>query len=270
MTGAPSGWREELKARLAAAWVGKMLATTLGISAFFIAYFWVLRNPQDALVTVPLTPLDLLIPVDPRALPLYFSLWVYVSIAPALLRNGSELVRFGLGTLVLSAIGLVIFLVWPTTTPDFGIDWSHYPSMAFLKTVDVSANACPSLHVAFAVFTGIWLDRLLREIGLGMTVRTVNLLWCLGILYSTLAVRQHVLLDVLAGAALGALVALVHLETCRAPAGGANASRFGARARRTVDARFLARARSLSATDPGVSAAAPSPKGRAAGPARRG
>jgi membrane-associated phospholipid phosphatase len=39
--------------------------------------------------------------------------------------------------------------------------------------------------------------------------------WCLGILYSTLAVRQHVLWDVIAGAALGAAVALGYLLACR-------------------------------------------------------
>jgi membrane-associated phospholipid phosphatase len=187
-----------------------MLATVLGIGAFFIAYFWVLRNPQDSVAVMPLTAIDRAVPIEPWALPLYLSLWFYVSIAPALLRNGRELARYGLATFVISVIGLGIFLFWPTTTPDFGIDWARYPSMAFLKRVDVSANACPSLHVAFAVFTGLWLDRLLREIGLGHGVRAGNVVWCLGILYSTLAVRQHVLLDVVAGAALGAAVALAH------------------------------------------------------------
>lgn len=186
-----------------------MLATTLGISAFFVAYFWVLHYPQSAVTTMPLTALDRLIPVDPRALPLYLSLWFYVSIAPALLRNSRELAYYGLGTFVLSAVGLMVFLIWPTMTPDFGIEWSQYPSMAFLKRVDVSANACPSLHVAFAVFTAVWLDRLLKQIRLGTGIRAVSLLWCLGILYSTLAVRQHVLWDVIAGAVLGVVVALV-------------------------------------------------------------
>ncbi len=205
----PFDWRSELRTRLAAAWIVKMLATTLGISAFFVAYFWVLHYPQNAVTTMPLTALDRLIPVDPRAMPLYLSLWFYVSIAPALLRNGRELAYYGLGTFVLSAVGLMVFLIWPTTTPDFGIEWSQYPSMAFLKRVDVSANACPSLHVAFAVFTAVWLDRLLKQIRLGAGIRAVSLLWCLGILYSTLAVRQHVLWDVIAGAVLGVVVALV-------------------------------------------------------------
>jgi membrane-associated phospholipid phosphatase len=203
-------WQAELKRRLAAAWLAKMLATTLGIGAFFVAYFWVLNYPQDAVTIMPLTGLDRLVPLDGRAMPLYLSLWAYVSIGPALLRDGRELARYGAATFILSAIGLAVFLLWPSSTPDFGIDWAQYPTMSFLKSVDVSANACPSLHVAFAAFSGIWIDRLLRDIGLGRLVRILNLLWCVGIVYSTLAVRQHVVLDVVAGAALGAAVALAH------------------------------------------------------------
>ena len=253
-------WRRALSDRLASAWVAKMLATVLGIGAFFLAYFWVLRNPQDSVVVMPLTAIDRMIPVEPRAMPLYLSLWFYVSIAPALLRDARDLARYGLATFVVSVVGLGIFLFWPTTTPDFGIDWARYPSMEFLKRVDVSANACPSLHVAFAVFTGLWLDRLLREIGLGRVARAVNLLWCLGILYSTLAVRQHVLLDVLAGAALGAAVALAH--------------RFldGRRARRGDRLPVPSRAAGFTrqAAVPATSAAAPSRTARAAGPPRTG
>ena len=87
-----------------------------------------------------------------------------------------------------------------------------HPAFGFLKSVDASGNACPSLHVAFAVFTAIWLNRLLRQMGAGKVVRAFNWLWCLGILYSTVAIRQHVVLDVLAGAGLGAVVAAVHLR----------------------------------------------------------
>jgi membrane-associated phospholipid phosphatase len=84
--------------------------------------------------------------------------------------------------------------------------------MSFLRTMDVAANACPSLHAAFAVFTAIWFERLLRELGVGRFVRALNWLWCLGILYSTLAIRQHVVLDTLAGAILGAIIAALHIR----------------------------------------------------------
>jgi len=48
---------------------------------------------------------------------------------------------------------------------------------------------------------------LLRELGAPQVVRAGNWLWCMGIVYSTLATRQHVAVDAVAGALLGAIVA---------------------------------------------------------------
>jgi hypothetical protein len=205
-------WRRQLGHRLRILWVPKMLGTTLGIAAFFVAYFWILRHPFFPVTIMPFTAVDRLIVFRPEALPLYASLWVYVSLAPALLKNGCEVRSYGLATLVLSVVGLGIFLVWPTAAPKFEIDWSQHPSMSFLRTMDVAANACPSLHAAFAVFTAIWLEHLLRELRVGPLGRTLNWLWCLGILYSTLALRQHVAVDALAGAVLGAIIAVLHIR----------------------------------------------------------
>ena len=200
-------WRLELLRRIRTRPLAKGLATTLGISAFFIAYFWVLHHPFRVPAFMPVTALDRLIAFEPGALPLYFSLWVYVGLAPALLDSGRALAAYGLATLAISMIGLGIFMAWPTAVPPASIDWSLHPSIEFLKGVDLAANACPSLHVAFAVLTGIWLHRLLRDMHSATWLLALNWAWCAGILYSTLATRQHVVLDVLAGTALGAGVA---------------------------------------------------------------
>jgi membrane-associated phospholipid phosphatase len=202
-------WQRQLGRRVRILWVPKMLGTTLGIAAFFVAYFWILRHPFFPITIMPFTALDRLIVFRPEVLPLYASLWVYVGLGPALLKNGRECRMYGFAALWLAVVGLGIFLLWPTATPKFEIDWSQHPSMSFLRTMDVAANACPSLHVAFAVFTAIWLDHVLRELRVGRLGRTLNWLWCLGILYSTLALRQHVVVDALAGAALGAVIAVL-------------------------------------------------------------
>jgi membrane-associated phospholipid phosphatase len=75
--------------------------------------------------------------------------------------------------------------------------------------------------VAFTVFTAVWFRRLLRQMDAGRLVRAINWLWCLGILYSTLAIRQHVAIDVLAGTVLGLGVAVLHLWWLRAFPGAA-------------------------------------------------
>jgi len=189
-----------------------MIGTSLGMTVFFVAYLWVLKHPLFSVTTMPLTVIDRLVGFWPGALPLYLSLWFYVSLAPALLIDRRELVSYGLASVALSVIGLGIFLLWPTMVPPSDVNWSLHPSFASLKAVDASGNACPSLHVAFAVFTAVWYQRILRQMGVGRMVRVLNWLWCLGILYSTVATRQHVSLDVLAGTVLGAVVAAAHLR----------------------------------------------------------
>ena len=65
------------------------------------------------------------------------------------------------------------------------------------------------------MFSGVWFEQLLLEVRAGRLARALNWLWCLGILYSTLAVRQHVALDALGGAALGGTAAALHLRVFR-------------------------------------------------------
>ncbi len=211
--------------RLRTRTLAKMLATMLGIGAFFIAYFWVLRHPFSPPVLMPVMALDRLVGFEPAFLPLYFSLWFYVSIAPALLASGRELAGYGAATGAISVIGFGVFMRWPTAAPPFAPTGPVPDGMQFLKDVDLAANACPSLHVAFAVFTALWLARILREMRTGALLHGLNVLWCAGILYSTLATRQHVLLDVLAGALLGAAVAWVHMRWQQAPRVSPAASR---------------------------------------------
>jgi membrane-associated phospholipid phosphatase len=176
----------------------------------------VLHHPFTTPTLMPLTALDRWVAFEPAALPLYFSLWVYVALAPALLDSGRGLAAYGLATLAISVVGFGIFMAWPTAVPPAAIDWSAHPSIAFLKDLDLAANACPSMHVAFAVLTGIWLDRLLREMHSRGWLLGLNWAWCAGILYSTVATRQHVVLDVLAGGVLGGLVAAVLSRSARA------------------------------------------------------
>jgi len=208
-TGSDLRW----SARVVAFWRLKTAGMTLGMTVFFIGYFWILHHPHSPPTIMPLTAFDRWIGFRAGALPFYLSLWVYVSLGPALLSNGRELLAYTWGASLLAVLGLAIFFLWPTAMPRPGLDWIAYPGFGFLKSVDATGNACPSLHVAFAVFTAGWLERMLRVIRAGGAIRAVNFLWCAAILHSTMATRQHVFLDVLAGGVLGAVVATVNLRS---------------------------------------------------------
>jgi membrane-associated phospholipid phosphatase len=209
---ANGSWLRQVWPRVRTLWVVKVTGTIMSMPLFFVVYFWLLKHPLFPVIIIPRTAVDRLIGFCPETLPLYVSLWVYVALPPMFLKNRRELGSYGLAVVGLSVIAFCFFLFWPTSVPRSEIDWSQHPSVSFLKTVDATGNACPSLHVAFAVFTAIWLEHLLCEMGAGRLVRALNWLWCLGILYSTIAIRQHVALDVLAGTALGTIVAILHLR----------------------------------------------------------
>ncbi|HTJ77799.1 MAG TPA: polysaccharide deacetylase family protein [Rariglobus sp.] len=177
------------------------------MSLFFVCYFAVLNHPFFPVTTMPLTAVDGWIGFQPAALFFYVTLWIYVPLLPALITERRELIRYAIAAAALSVIGLAIFIFWPTTIPRPDIDWSLHPSVSFLKTIDASGNACPSLHVAFAVFTSLGLERLLRQLHAGAMMRTVNFFWGAVIVYSTLAIKQHVSIDALAGLLLGTAVA---------------------------------------------------------------
>ena len=190
----------------------KAIGTPLFIALFFGAYFYVLKHPAYPTTLMPLIALDRLIPFQPLTFYIYVSLWVYVSLPPALLVLRRELYGYGTAMAVMCLTGLAIFYFWPTAVPPADIDWARYPDMAFLKNLDAAGNACPSLHVATAVFSGMWLHRILRRFGAPQWMLLLNGGWCAGIVYSTLAVRQHVAVDVLTGLLLGALVAGLSLR----------------------------------------------------------
>lgn len=199
-------WYAELGRRFATLWVVKMIGTTVGIAGFFVLYFWVMHNPPAEPTVMPLTALDRWVGLSNDAMVLYGSLWFYISLAPAFAKDKAELRACARDAAVMAGMGLAVFWLFPTTVPAFAVDWAQYPSLMFLKNADAGGNAFPSLHVAFAVFAAMLLERQLREVRAPAWLRVFNVLWALGIVYSTLATRQHVLLDVIGGTLLAAVV----------------------------------------------------------------
>lgn len=200
------GWRMTLSIVMTHFWF-KCFGTTGFTLSFFCAYIYLLKNPAASVATMPVTLLDRLVGFEPRALPIYLSLWVYLSLPPMLMLTRREISEYGawIGSMCLVALG--IFYFWPSAVPPANIDWAQYPGVAFLKGVDAAGNACPSLHAATAMFSAHWLHWRLRSAGLGRGAQLASAFWCLAIAYSALATKQHVWVDVVAGAALGAVFA---------------------------------------------------------------
>jgi membrane-associated phospholipid phosphatase len=197
-------WRTELGARVRWHFLLKTFGTTMFVCLFLLAYFQVQLNPSYPPTVMPLTDLDLLISFQPYALIAYVSLFVYVGVGPGLQKTWTDILAYCLTIGSLCAVGLAIFYFLPTQLPAVGVDESSFFAFALLHQIDAASNACPSMHVAIAIFTAMRVHAVLAEAGAPLWLRLLNGLWCALIAYSTLAIKQHVVLDVAGGLVLGA------------------------------------------------------------------
>lgn len=220
-------WYRQFLLRLLPLFWLKAIGTTVFMTLFFTAYLHLLKSPAHAVTVMPLTAVDRWLAFNPSALPAYLSLWLYTSLPPALMIDWRDLVRYGGSIGGVCLLGLALFYWFPTAVPPAMVDWSMYPGFDFLKKIDTAGNACPSLHVAAAAFSGVWLHRQLGEMGAGRWVLLVNATWGAAILYSTLATKQHVFLDLVAGLALGLIGVWLSLRWIAPPARPAVASLSG-------------------------------------------
>jgi PAP2 superfamily len=205
------GWSERIRQRLIRYWALKAFGTSIFMALFFVGYFSILEHPRGEPTVMPQVWLDQWVGFTPAAFVVYVSLWVYVSLPPALMGNFRALVQFGLWVGAMCVFCLTLFWVFPTQMPESGIDWSDYPGLALIKGIDAAGNAFPSLHVASAVFTACWLGRILSQLHAPRSLTWLSSAYCLAIVWSTMATRQHVALDALSGTAVGLLFAACSL-----------------------------------------------------------
>jgi hypothetical protein len=190
-------------------WWLKAVGTTFFLCAFFYLYFRIQSTPHFAVVDVPLTWLDRAIPMQAWAWVPYLSLWIYTSLPPAFQPDLRSLVYYGVCIFSVCATGLLCFYLWPTSVS--GLFKPAGEVLSWLKGIDLAGNACPSLHVASAVFSWAWLRHQLLQLGAGRNWHLLSLLWGATIVFSTLLTKQHAGWDVLSGALLGAIGAGISL-----------------------------------------------------------
>lgn len=217
---APGGALRRVRVCLRTLFWLKALGTTAFMGLFFAGYFHLLRHPSQPPIEMPLTAIDRWIPFQPWALWPYVSLWFYVALPPGLLTTLRSLLAYGAWVGALCLAGLACFYLWPTAVPQRDLPAAGVATFELLRGVDAAGNACPSLHVAAATFSAYWLHRLVHALALPPWLRALNLVWYALIVWSTLATRQHVWWDVLAGLALALLFTPASRRWIALPGGG--------------------------------------------------
>ena len=192
----------QVVSRLRLQWRLKIVLSVLLPAIFAACYLQIQRHPLFPVTAMPLTGFDRWLPFLPGTVYLYESLWLITAIGPSLMASREELYAYCRGVLAVGATSFTFFLLCPTSSPR-PLDLSGAnTAYRVLTGIDNELNAFPSLHVALAVFSAACAYAVLPGNWRRWTGRLIWV-WALGITVSTLLTKQHVVADVVAGAALG-------------------------------------------------------------------
>ncbi len=168
---------------------------------YYLPQRWHVGTPA----LLPMTFVDRAVPFWPLSGLVYFAVFPFLAGTFASLRDFDQASRFLHVNLLAQIIGVLVFVLWPTTYPR-----ALYPLpadagplaaalVAFCRTADLPVNCLPSLHVSTVVLCLATL-RYCTPGGKG----ALPLLAGFAMIASTLTFKQHYLVDVIAGAVLGA------------------------------------------------------------------
>ena len=182
--------------------LGKRIAASAGLSAFFLAVYGTGEAVSSARAHVPsfYYPWERHVPFVAAAIVPYLSIDLFFVAAPLLVRTDRALRAYALRVLAAIAVAGVFFVAMPLK---FAFARPEVPGVfgflhrQFLR-MDVPFNELPSLHVALLVIVGDVFVRATRG-----PVRVAIVAWFCLIAASPLLVYQHHVVDLVAGLALG-------------------------------------------------------------------
>jgi membrane-associated phospholipid phosphatase len=198
----PSWWRVALRDIWRDIWL-KAAGAAVYMTAYFYFYFLLLRDPPRPVTLFAPTALDRLLPFQPWAFWPYITLWAYVCLPAALQPTLPTLLRHALAAAALCAAGIGFYYFLPSAFSHMEAPWPPGHAGAFLGQMDLARNVFPSMHVAFTCFGAIWMNTMLTLLRAPRAARLASAVWCALIIYSTMAIKQHIVWDVMAGMALG-------------------------------------------------------------------
>lgn len=168
--------------------------------------------PTADMCWVSYLPLDDKIPFLPPFIVAYVSWYPFLAI-PALVllikEDRDAFIRYAAFIIAGFSISLLICMIWPNcqNLRPAEVDTSNLFGFLIhaIYSADTNTNVLPSMHVVgcFAVVSACFDSQYLRK------MRVPGLIWGILICASTVFVKQHSILDVFAGLALGLVIAVV-------------------------------------------------------------
>lgn len=167
--------------------------------------------PAGRMIHIPAIALDRLVPLQPAWGVVYGALYLFLTLLPVFIVRAPALLRrtvFAYLSIWITAY--VIFYLYPTGAPrpeSLTGDGFAVWSLRFLYDADPPYNCFPSLHVAHSFVSALAAYRVHRRVG------TVAIAGAALVGLSTVFIKQHYILDVLAGALLAFGAYAVFLRT---------------------------------------------------------
>jgi membrane-associated phospholipid phosphatase len=168
---------------------------------YIAAYQLVNRFPLFTPRELPLTSLDRVLPFAPELLPLYV---MYIPIyfwTASRIDTDREINRFFYATHLQLLLSLVFFVFLPVRMPRelFYAHATYNWADAFWRWFDAPNNCFPSLHVSNCL--------LMIQFNWRRSFRSLHTIVLLGVIASTVLVKQHYVVDIAGGAAVYAVSA---------------------------------------------------------------
>lgn len=173
-------------------------------------YFVIPASVGNRAVHVPAIFVDHLVPVEPGWMYVYGSIYVFVLLPLLVVRQEELFCRAIKAYLLVLVAAYTGFIAYPAAAPRPSI----VPAAGFASwclrltySIDSLYNCFPSLHVAHSFVSALTCYRVNRGVGIAATG------WAALIGISTLFVKQHYAVDVLAGALVAALAYALFLRS---------------------------------------------------------
>ena len=194
---------------LIAEWKIKVFLGGIITAVFWFGYFFVGQAHNGPVFEMPTSAIDRLIPFQPAAAFFYLSQFFTLPLVLWLMASRPQLLSCCLGLTLLIGVSLAVFYIWPTAIVRPIANYGQHPLYDLIASHDLARNACPSLHAGFGVFIAGYACEVFRGWPFRRWLIGTVWLWTGAVLISTLLVKQHVFLDLLAGGVLGATSWLV-------------------------------------------------------------
>ncbi len=188
---------------LAVQWRTKLFLAGILTSLFWAGYFSLQHFPVFPETMMAPTKVDRWIPFLPDATPIYLSQFLTMPLILGLTTSRRRLISSCLGLVLIMAVAFVFFFFRPTFVSRPTIPPGSYPLLEMLWSIDRPRNACPSLHAAFVIFLAGQAVSVFREFQCSRCWILAAWISGVAVLVSTLLIKQHVLLDLVAGSVLG-------------------------------------------------------------------